>query len=156
MKRLGLFLELAAAPAGGLAGGLLLLWAFGTSTSPPPQPVKPVLRDFVLGEGPAPRAPTLPDCKTVETEYGQCIEAGTYEGDPVLLLGHHPYCHVDVAIDMHGATMAVHPCADAGDSGALCSDRLPTTIATIVVHAPGDPLIDRSKTPLVLDAPDVP
>lgn len=73
----------------------------------------------------------LPDCKTVETDDGRCIAAGTYHGDPVLLFGRRPYLHVIVDIDMHGATIPMWVC-----DGGLCADDLPTTMATIVVHPP--------------------
>lgn len=73
----------------------------------------------------------LPNCKTVETDDGRCIAAGTYEGDPVLLFGRKPYLHVIVDVDMHGATIDVWNC-----DGGLCGYDLPTTMATITVHSP--------------------
>lgn len=90
-------------------------------------PEKISVHDFELAKGPT-RPSVLTDCKTVETEFGECIEAGTYEGDPVLLLGHRPIVYVEVSIDYHGAGIHAWPC----DSG-LCADKLPTATATIVV-----------------------
>lgn len=110
----------------------LLFWPWIHPTQRPEVKISPeLLQDFTLEQG-THRIPTLPNCKTVETDWGQCVEAGTYEGNPILLFGHRPYLYVKVTIDFHGATMNTYACKD----GGLCADKLPSSTATIVVPNP--------------------
>jgi len=72
----------------------------------------------------------LPECKTIETEYG-CIEAGTYEGSILLLLGHNYRVRGELKVSwQHSPVM---PCPPGYADGSVCMDRVPSDTATIVV-----------------------
>lgn len=67
----------------------------------------------------------LPGCRTVETDWGTCLDAGTYVGDPVLLMGNRPYFHGVVTVDYRGADAPAVSCPAGTPPGTVCLERLP-------------------------------
>jgi hypothetical protein len=85
---------------------------------------------LVLGDASA----RLPGCRTVETDWDSCVDAGTYVGDPALLMGNHPYIHGVVVINYYGADAPTVACPAGTSPGELCLERLPFGSARIEVR----------------------
>lgn len=130
-----LFLKHPPAPAIPVANPIVTcLGSGGVWTEDGCQQATMIARDFAPRQDGDAR---LPDCDTVETDWGACVAAGTYEGDPVLLFGHAPLLHTSVTINAHGQGVRRVPCPpDAGVS--MCIDRLPLGSVTIIVATPED------------------
>ena len=74
----------------------------------------------------------VPGCRTLVTDWGTCVESGVYEGDPVLLMGHHPHVNGYVLIDCHDGEAPIVSCPD-GSAATVCLGRLPFGSMTITV-----------------------